>query len=59
MGPESEWGFIVRGKKGFFKPREKPEVGVISRETFNESLDGHIEPFHFPRHQCGLFGSIR
>lgn len=47
MVPESEWVFIVRGKKGFFKPREKPEVGVISRETFNELLDGYIEPFQF------------
>jgi len=45
--PESEWVFIVRGKKSFFKPKEKPEVGVISRETFNELFDRYIEPFEF------------
>jgi len=45
--PESEWVFIVRGKKSFFKPKEKPEVGVISRESFNELFDRYIEPFEF------------
>src|SRR5277367_5058457 len=45
--PESEWVYIVRGKKSFFKPKEKPEVGVISRESFNELFDRYIEPFEF------------
>jgi hypothetical protein len=45
--PESEWVFVVRGKMSFFKPREKPEVGVVSRETFSDLLRGYIEPFEF------------
>ena len=45
--PESEWVFVVRGKKTFFKPKKEAEVGVISRETFNELLRGYIEPVEF------------
>jgi hypothetical protein len=45
--PDSEWVFVVRGKKGFFKPKGKPEIGVISRKTFGDLLRGYIEPFEF------------
>jgi|HubBroStandDraft_6_1064221.scaffolds.fasta_scaffold34843_2 hypothetical protein len=45
--PENEWVFVVRGKKSFFKPKGKPEVGVIGRETFDKLLEGYIEPFEF------------
>jgi hypothetical protein len=45
--PESEWVFVVREKTGSFKRKGKPEVGVFSRETFDELLHEHIEPFEF------------
>ncbi|MGB8474591.1 MAG: hypothetical protein WCE61_10965 [Candidatus Acidiferrum sp.] len=45
--PESEWVFVVRSKNGFLKPKKKPEVGVISQETFNELLQRYVEPFEF------------
>lgn len=59
--PESEWVFVVRGKKSFFKPKGKPEVGVISRETFNELLERYIEPFEFSETEVQVIrsGSVK
>jgi hypothetical protein len=45
--PESEWVFVVRGKKGFFTPKGKHEVGVVSRDTFNKLLHGRVEALEF------------
>jgi hypothetical protein len=45
--PESEWVFIVRGGKRFFRPRDKHEAAVISAETFRELLVGYIKPFQW------------
>ena len=45
--PECEWIFIVGGKKGFFRKKEKQEVAVISAETFRELLVEYIRPFQW------------
>lgn len=40
--PDSEWVFLVRGKKGVFGLKKKAEVGVVSRQTFDEVFRGCI-----------------
>jgi hypothetical protein len=46
--PDSEWVFIVREKSSFWRREKKSEVGVVSRETFDELLRQYIEPFDLP-----------
>lgn len=45
--PESEWVFVVRDARSVFKLKKNTEVGVVSRETFNELLQRYVEPFEF------------
>jgi hypothetical protein len=45
--PDSEWVFVVRGKKSFFRSKGENEVGIISTETFRELLAGYIEDFQW------------
>lgn len=52
--PESEWVFVVRSKKSFFNPKAKQEVGVISMETFRQSLDGYIKEFQWKDPSVGV-----